>query len=116
MESSSNFIPTNPGLVVGSHLDAWQPILPEPGLVARLAGRPWEAPPPPGAELVAAQAGWDDLVLPEDRLVMLREFLYWIEHRRTVETDWGGAASGGPVALFAGPSGTGTTSSKLCPL
>lgn len=96
-------------LVVGSHLDAWQPILPEPGLVARLAGRPWEAPPPPGAELVAAQAGWDDLVLPEDRLVMLREFLYWIEHRRTVEADWGGEACGGPVALFAGPSGTGKT-------
>ncbi|MCK7500254.1 MAG: hypothetical protein MZW92_65605 [Comamonadaceae bacterium] len=29
------------------------------------------------------RAGWEDLVLPADRLLMLREFLLWIEHQQT---------------------------------
>ena len=89
--------------------DAWSPLRPEAGLVARIAGRRWHAPAPPGSEPVIGAARWDDLVLPADRLAMLREFMLWIAHRATVEDDWGGDASGGPVALFAGPSGTGKT-------
>jgi SpoVK/Ycf46/Vps4 family AAA+-type ATPase len=40
---------------------------------------------------------------------MLREYLLWLRHRQTVVSSWGGRATGGPIALFAGPSGTGKT-------
>jgi SpoVK/Ycf46/Vps4 family AAA+-type ATPase len=40
---------------------------------------------------------------------MLREFLLWITHKAPVVGEWGGGACGGPVGLFAGPSGTGKT-------
>lgn len=89
--------------------DPYRPITPEPWLVARLTGRPLEVPPPPGAVAVDLAATWDDLVLPASRLAMLREFLLWIEQRDTVVDLWGGQNVGGPVALFAGPSGTGKT-------
>lgn len=89
--------------------ESWQPLQPESGLIARIAGRRWQPSAPPGAEAVLGPAGWDDLVLPAERLQMLREFLLWVVHRGTVEDAWGGQAVGGPVALFAGPSGTGKT-------
>lgn len=91
------------------HDDPYRPIQPEPWLVARLTGRPLDLPPPPGATAVNLAAGWDDLVLPAGRLAMLKEFLLWIEQRDTVVDAWGGQRVGGPVALFAGPSGTGKT-------
>jgi len=95
------------------HDDPYRPITPEPWLVARLvgngAGRPLDVPPPPGAVAVDLAATWDDLVLPPSRLAMLREFLLWIDQRDTVVGQWGGQKVGGPVALFAGPSGTGKT-------
>lgn len=89
--------------------DPYRPITPEPWLIARLTGRPLDIPPPPGAVAVDLIANWDDLVLPPGRLAMLREFLLWIEQRDTVVDAWGGQRVGGPVALFAGPSGTGKT-------
>ena len=89
--------------------DPYRPIIPEPWLIARLTGRPFDIPPPPGATAVEQNADWDDLVLPPSRLAMLREFLLWIEQRDTVVGQWGGQQVGGPVALFAGPSGTGKT-------
>lgn len=89
--------------------DPYRPILPEPWLVARLTGRSLDIPPPPGATAVDLDAAWDDLVLPSSRLAMLREYLLWIEQRSTVVDLWGGQRVGGPVALFAGPSGTGKT-------
>ena len=89
--------------------DPYRPITPEPWLVARLTGRPLDLPPPPGATAVEQAASWDDLVLPAGRLAMLREFLLWIDQRDTVVGQWGGQKVGGPVALFAGPSGTGKT-------
>ncbi len=89
--------------------DPYRPITPEPWLVARLTGRSSELPPPPGAVAVEQVASWDDLVLPPSRLAMLREFMLWIEQRDTVVDAWGGQRVGGPVALFAGPSGTGKT-------
>jgi hypothetical protein len=88
---------------------AYQPLFAEPGLLARLGGGGWRATPPPGTDCLPTEVCWDDLVLPPDRVAMLREFLLWIEHRRTVVDQWGGQAVGGPVALFAGPSGTGKT-------
>ncbi len=89
--------------------DPYRPIVPEPWVIARLTGRPLDLPPPPGATAVEQTATWDDLVLPPSRLAMLREFLLWIQQRETVVGQWGGQSVGGPLALFAGPSGTGKT-------
>lgn len=87
----------------------YRPIVAEPWLLARLTGRPLDLPPPPGACAVEQDASWADLVLPPGRLAMLREYLLWVEQRETVVERWGGQSVGGPLALFAGPSGTGKT-------
>jgi hypothetical protein len=89
--------------------EPYRPLHPGQDLVARLLGRPVTPDTPPGATRVALTTRWDDLVLPPSSLAMLREFLLWIRHRGTVVEQWGGQASGGPVALFTGPSGTGKT-------
>lgn len=64
---------------------------------------------PPGAYRVKQSASWDELVLPGDRIQQLKEFMLWIEHKDTVVNLWKGRETGGPVALFSGPSGTGKT-------
>jgi hypothetical protein len=84
-------------------------IRPAPGVTARLLGFPAEVATPPGTTRVLRETGWDELLLPPDRIAVLHEFLHWIEHRDVVVTEWGGRASGGPVALFTGPPGTGKT-------
>ncbi|BBO89466.1 ATP-binding protein [Desulfosarcina ovata] len=97
------------GLVDVDGADPFQPLRPASGLTARLLGRPPVNGNLPGAVPVDIRAGWDDLVLPPDRLAMLREFLLWITHKERVVGQWGGQDCGGPVALFCGPSGTGKT-------
>ena len=87
----------------------YEPLEPETGVAARLMNRPATEPPPPGAAAVDLRADWEDLILPPDRLAMLREYLLWVKHRRTVTRDWGGSVPGGPIGLFAGASGTGKT-------
>ena len=82
-------------------------------VVAQLLGWPVCVEAPPGAVRVRQRASWDDLVLAGDRAAALKEFLYWIRYRDTVVTRWGASATGGPVALFAGPSGTGKTFAAL---
>ena len=54
---------------------------------------------------------WADLVLDADRTERLREVVGRCRHKRTVFAEWGFSAlpSGGVVALFSGPSGTGKT-------
>jgi hypothetical protein len=89
--------------------DPYQPIRPAAGVTSRLLGRPLITGDPPGATLVKIKAGWNDLILPPDRLAMLHEFLMWITHKAKVVQEWGGEDCGGPVALFSGPSGTGKT-------
>jgi len=89
--------------------DHFAPIRPVEGLAVRLAGGYAEPVPPPGSTLVQLPGDWDDLILPADRIVMLREFLLWIEQRHVVVGEWGGKHVGGPIALFSGPSGTGKT-------
>jgi len=91
------------------HDDPYRPLQPDARLLARLGGHAPRLPPPPGAEPVPAAEGWQALVLPPDRLRLLEEFLLWIRERDTVVERWGGQRVGGPVALFAGPSGTGKT-------
>ncbi|HEX7837906.1 MAG TPA: ATP-binding protein [Kofleriaceae bacterium] len=87
----------------------YAPIRPAPGVTARLLGVPAVVATPPGATRVNHQTGWDELLLPPDRIAVLHEFLHWIEHRDVVVTEWGGRVSGGPIALFTGPPGTGKT-------
>lgn len=97
-------------LVNVSDHDVYKPVRPEAGVASHFRGYGVATPPPPGATEVNTQnARWDSLVLPSDRIAMLREFMLWIEQRQTVIGEWGGAVMGGPIALFGGPSGTGKT-------
>ena len=65
------------------------------------------------AVVVHPSCGWDDLVLPADRVEQLRDMCSQVRHRERVLTGWGfGARSGrgtGISALFGGPPGTGKT-------
>jgi len=97
------------GLIRGAGGEPYTPLQPQPGVSARLLGRSGAQPAPPGAVRIAQRADWDDLILPAERKAMLREYVLWVEHRETVVEKWGGALLGGPVALFAGASGTGKT-------
>jgi len=74
-----------------------------------LLGWAGAAAPPPGAIELPVRAGWDDLVLPASCRRALGELATWVGHRERVERDWGVRQSGGPIALFSGPSGTGKT-------
>ncbi len=65
------------------------------------------------AQRIEPIATWDDLVLPEAQLAVLRELALHGRHRATVYEDWGFAArsarGNGTSALFTGVSGTGKT-------
>jgi hypothetical protein len=65
------------------------------------------------AERIEAKAGWDDIVLPEQELRLVRSIADQVAQRRQVYEGWGFAARTarglGINALFAGPSGTGKT-------
>jgi hypothetical protein len=66
-----------------------------------------------GIRLIRPKAGWDDLVLPHDRMLQLRESLDRLLHQVRVLDEWG-LLNGRPGAhgvrmLFAGPPGTGKT-------
>ncbi len=63
----------------------------------------------PGVIDAPSNATWDDLVLPEQCIQSLREYVLWVTHRDQVGREWGGAVAGGPIALFSGASGTGKT-------
>jgi Winged helix domain, variant/ATPase family associated with various cellular activities (AAA) len=62
---------------------------------------------------VRSAYGWADLVLPDDRLAVLREIADQVRHHTRVWDEWGFArriAYGrGLSALFSGPPGTGKT-------
>jgi hypothetical protein len=59
------------------------------------------------------RAGWDDLVLPADRVGQLRDIRDQVVHRHRVLRDWGFGArlsrGTGLTVLFSGASGTGKT-------
>jgi hypothetical protein len=65
------------------------------------------------ARKVAPRHGWDDLVLPPDRTVQLREVVRSMQHRARVYGDWGFdralSLGKGLNVLFTGPPGTGKT-------
>jgi AAA+ superfamily predicted ATPase len=65
------------------------------------------------AQHIAPRYGWEDIVLPEDKLIQLREICSHVTHRYRVFGDWGFdrklSHGKGLSVLFAGPSGTGKT-------
>ena len=64
------------------------------------------------ATAIPHRHSWDDLVLPPATIERVRAVALAIAHRSRVQEEWGMAriaGSGGMVALFHGPSGTGKT-------
>jgi hypothetical protein len=65
------------------------------------------------AQHIETTAGWEDLVLPDREVEVLREIAVHVRQRSRVYETWGFASKGrrglGVSALFAGPSGTGKT-------
>ncbi|MBV8138823.1 MAG: ATP-binding protein [Deltaproteobacteria bacterium] len=65
------------------------------------------------AQRIEPAAAWEDLVLPEKQLGLLRHIAIHVRHRAQVYQDWGFGSKGsrglGISAMFAGPSGTGKT-------
>lgn len=64
------------------------------------------------ASVIPRRYCWDDLVLPPAAIERVRAVVLAIAHRTRVQEEWGMArvsGSGGMVALFHGPSGTGKT-------
>lgn len=65
------------------------------------------------AQRLEPRAAWDDLVLPEESLRLLRQIAGQVQQRHKVYEDWGFARKMnrglGLSALFAGESGTGKT-------
>jgi hypothetical protein len=87
---------------------------------ARLRERLWDAclratEPRPGplAQRITPKARWEQLVLPDDELDLLRSLNGQVRQRARVYDEWGFRAvmsrGFGITALFAGPSGTGKT-------
>jgi hypothetical protein len=97
-------------LIERQSADIYHPLRPSSRACSGLLG--WTNPDSnnlPGAVETPATATWDDLVLPSHCIQSLREFMLWVSHRQQVFLEWQGRVTGGPVALFAGPSGTGKT-------
>ena len=65
------------------------------------------------AERIDSCVGWDDLVLPPDRIAQLRDIAVHVRRAHQVHQTWGWAGRGrrglGVTALFVGASGTGKT-------
>ncbi len=65
------------------------------------------------ARKISSRYTWDDLVLPDDQMSLLREIVNMVRGRPIVLEKWEVgkklASSAGVTALFAGPSGTGKT-------
>lgn len=65
------------------------------------------------AQRLTPAAGWDDLVLPDPQMAVLRQIAAHLRQRHRVHQDWGFAAAQsrglGLATLFTGESGTGKT-------
>ncbi len=97
------------GLITVENEGALRILKPGAGIVNRLLELPEEDIPPPGSLRIRDKAFWDDLILADEKRRLLQEYLIWIRHHETVVNEWQGNETGGPIALFAGPSGTGKT-------
>ncbi len=99
----------NENLIKHEEFELYSPLRLMPGVVQLFLGNDNSAIELPGATLVDEEYSWGDLILPADRVQMLQEYLNWIKYKSTVIEQWQGKKSGGPIALFSGPSGTGKT-------
>jgi hypothetical protein len=67
------------------------------------------------ARKITPRYGWDDIILPDDQVEILRELVSTVRQRSKVLEEWGLgkklASSGAVTVLFAGPPGTGKTMS-----
>ena len=65
------------------------------------------------ARQIVPRYGWDDIILPDDQLALLREIVATVIERPQVLDEWGLGqklvSSRGVTALFSGPPGTGKT-------
>lgn len=65
------------------------------------------------AQRIDSNADWDDLVLPEEQIAILKEISAHVKHRFKVYQNWGFGGKSrrglGISALFSGVSGTGKT-------
>lgn len=98
------------GLLKRSNNDQYMPVKPTDLANTLLLG--WKdtvAQTPPGTVRIEEDVCWDDVVLPEYCIKAIKDYLLWITHKDKVINEWGGKSTGGPVALFSGPSGTGKT-------
>jgi len=93
---------------------------PQPGAAPGLGALLWEACRKQArprlddlAQRIDPLVGWNDLVLPDAQLEILREIATHVRSRSKVYESWGflsrGARGLGISALFGGPSGTGKT-------
>ena len=96
------------GLIRVAGDGAYQTVSASPSVARALLHRATHLAPPPGAHLVLQRGSWKDLILPDAATRSLKDLVAWIRNRARV-TAWGGRPLGGPLALFAGPSGTGKT-------
>lgn len=97
------------GLLTVAARDIYAPLRATAKARAELLGGSSGGTAPKGAIELPVRGTLADLVLPSHCLRGLREFLLWVTFRETVVDRWGARDSGGPVALFSGPSGTGKT-------
>jgi len=64
------------------------------------------------ARKISPRYTWEDLILPEDQIAILREIIATVTGRALVMETWGVGkklANAGVTVLFAGPPGTGKT-------
>lgn len=97
------------GLLLAEGQGPMRQLKPHPAVLPVLTGLPQQQLFVPGAVEITIEAGWDDLIIPASQRRMMHEFLHWIRYADTVVKEWGGRPTGGPIALFSGPSGTGKT-------
>jgi len=95
------------GLIEGAGGDIYAPLRATSKTRSEVLGWKVNRVAPKGAIEMPVVGTMEDLVLPENCLQVLREYLLWIHCRDVVVGQWGAKSGGGPVALFSGPSGTG---------
>ena len=99
------------GILQRGNDDFYAPIRPTRAFLSFLqqGGVTRVIPEIPGSTHIHREGGLEDLVVGEKCQKVIREFICFVHYGEKVERSWGGNMSGGPVALFSGPSGTGKT-------
>lgn len=97
------------GLIMQQESSPFGVIYPDKLALSRLMQWTDQDYAPAGSYLIKSQASWQNLVLPDEQIMMLKEYLYWLQYKQKVVNQWQGQKTGGPIAMFTGPSGTGKT-------